>query len=972
MKICKTEQEYIQAIATDAQNACKKYGYLPSVLIAQACLENGYGIRDYWDNPEIELLMQHNNLLGMKASLLNASWSDKTVWSGKSFNKYTPEEYDGKPTIISDVFRAYDSVAQCFADYLLFMTYASNTVGGAPKYGTQVLNEKDPETLIKRVSSLGYATGSTYASNVMKIIQKHNLTQYDVLSSVPKTEQKYSIIDVTKQNLSQVPATRGSNKIEWIVVHYLGVPNADNENLYGGGYGGHYYVSRAGKIYKAADPRTAVVWHCGGGLQGSDGHAYHRICTNYNSIGIENGVCYTENVKDASGDSDKWYFTTETQEALVWLVSQLMDEYGIDIDHVIRHYDVTGKICPNPYVKNNKTRTSWTWDEFKTHLRNYRKGVNNMSKGIDISAWQETVDFKKVKADGVAFAILREGYRKATDARFFEYVKGCKGAGIYIPGVYHFIYAMNTADAAVEAQSCVKNVEKAGLPKSTVIWADLEYDTVTKAKKAGVTLTAKMQKDITYAFCEEIKRLGYPVGVYTNKDYLKNVYGTNLVNDYDIWMADYEASETPYPCVYQQTGSKGKVNGINGNVDMDRYVGYYTTNSANPKFKPQKQEEKPVVVKKSQREIYVNQMRAWVGKKESDGSFKVIIDTYNKGLADAVKRWGTRNVRMDYSWAWCACTVSSAGMACGLANIIPVEISCYYMIEIAKKHGIWVESDSYVPKMGDLILYDWNDSGSGDNQGTPDHIGVVELCDGKTITVIEGNKSNSVSRRTLNVNGRYIRGFIVPKFGETEEVVTPTVKKTVEELAKEVLEGKWGNGDDRKNRLTSAGYDYNAVQARVNELVKGETQSMPQKTVDELAKEVLQGKWGNGDARKKALTDAGYDYSAVQSRVNQLVKGNTQKEEVKPTQTVKEVTATAYATGFNASLAGAYRVTTALNMRNGGSLQYKVLKVLPENAVVRCYGYFTDSNGTRWLYVQTTLGGVKYTGFCSSKYLKKQ
>ena len=178
------------------------------------------------------------------------------------------------------------------------------------------------------------------------------------------------IHDITKENLSQVPASRGSNKIEFIVVHYLGVPNADNPYLYGGGYGGHYNIQRDGSVYKAADPKTAVVWHCGGGLQGSGGHTFHGICTNYNSIGIECGVCYSDtSVKEASGDSDQWYFTTETQESLVWLVDKLMKEYGIGIDHVIRHYDVTGKICPNPYVKNNKTRTRWTWDEFLARVK---------------------------------------------------------------------------------------------------------------------------------------------------------------------------------------------------------------------------------------------------------------------------------------------------------------------------------------------------------------------------------------------------------------------------------------------------------------------------------------------------------------------------------------------------------------------------------------------------------------------------
>ena len=78
-------------------------------------------------------------------------------------------------------------------------------------------------------------------------------------------------------------------------------------------------------------------------MQGPDGHTLHRICTNYNSIGIECGVCYTENVKDGDGDSNKWYFTEETQGSLVYLVSYLMDKYNIPIDRVVRHFDVTGE-----------------------------------------------------------------------------------------------------------------------------------------------------------------------------------------------------------------------------------------------------------------------------------------------------------------------------------------------------------------------------------------------------------------------------------------------------------------------------------------------------------------------------------------------------------------------------------------------------------------------------------------------------
>ena len=90
-------------------------------------------------------------------------------------------------------------------------------------------------------------------------------------------------------------------------------------------------------------------------------------------------------------------------------------------------------------------------------------------------------------------------------------------------------------------------------------------------------------------------------------------------------------------------------------------------------------------------------------------------------------------------------------------------------------------------------------------------------------------------------------------------------KKSIDELAKEVIRGDWGNGIERKNRLTAAGYDYSAVQKLVNE-------RLHKKTVDELVLEVIRGDWGNGAERKERLTAGGYDYYTVQARVNELLK----------------------------------------------------------------------------------------------------
>ena len=95
------------------------------------------------------------------------------------------------------------------------------------------------------------------------------------------------------------------------------------------------------------------------------------------------------------------------------------------------------------------------------------------------------------------------------------------------------------------------------------------------------------------------------------------------------------------------------------------------------------------------------------------------------------------------------------------------------------------------------------------------------------------------------------------------------ISKTLEEIAKEVVAGKWGNGNKRKTALTKAGYDYTTIQSLVNTLVNTETK----KSNEDIAKEVVAGKWGNGNKRKTALTKAGYDYTTIQSLVNKLLKG---------------------------------------------------------------------------------------------------
>lgn len=266
------------------------------------------------------------------------------------------------------------------------------------------------------------------------------------------------------------------------------------------------------------------------------------------------------------------------------------------------------------------------------------------------------------------------------------------------------------------------------------------------------------------------------------------------------------------------------------------------------------------------RQKIVSIMQGWIGLKRSDRSHAPIIDTYNgnKPLP--------RGYAVTYEDAYCATTTSAAAIKVGYTDIIPVECSCYYLIEKAKAMGIWQENDAYIPAPGDEVLYDWDDGpnyATTDNRGTPEHVGMVEAVSGSTIKVMEGNMSGGVvGRRNLQVNGRYIRGFICPNYASKATEKAP--EKSIDEIATEVLAGGWGNNPERKQRLEAAGYNYEAVQAAVNKKAKGGASA--KKNVAAVAQEVLLGKWGNNPARKKALEAAGYDYNAVQAEVNRLCR----------------------------------------------------------------------------------------------------
>ena len=159
-------------------------------------------------------------------------------------------------------------------------------------------------------------------------------------------------------------------------------------------------------------------------------------------------------------------------------------------------------------------------------------------------------------------------------------------------------------------------------------------------------------------------------------------------------------------------------------------------------------------------------MIGWLGWSEANGKHRKIIDLYNSQKPLPV------GYKVKYTDDWCAVSVTAAFLKAELPDIHFPECSCPRMIQKYKKAGRWMEADSYVPKPGDLVMYDWEDDGRGDNIGQPNHVGMVVNIVGGYIQVIEGNYGDAVKYRYLKIDGRYIRGFCLPDFASREDVMT--------------------------------------------------------------------------------------------------------------------------------------------------------------------------------------------------------
>lgn len=261
-----------------------------------------------------------------------------------------------------------------------------------------------------------------------------------------------------------------------------------------------------------------------------------------------------------------------------------------------------------------------------------------MFKGIDVSKWQGTIDWGKVKAAGIQFAMIRGGYGKNSDridSKFETNYKNAKKAGVPV-GVYHYSYAQSVEDAKKEAQFCISYL------KGKTLEYPVAFDIEDKTQ-AG--LTNERRTDIAKAFCDAMEKAGYYVVIYSSKDWLVNKLNMSKLTAYDVWLAQWAVQPT-YKGNFGmwQYSDKGRVNGISGNVDLDyAYKNYPSIIKAAGLNGFKKQETTPTVKPTKPTEP----TKVYYTVKKGDNLTK-IAKQYKTTVAQLVKWNGIKNPNLIY------------------------------------------------------------------------------------------------------------------------------------------------------------------------------------------------------------------------------------------------------------------------------------------------------------------------------------
>lgn len=416
-------------------------------------------------------------------------------------------------------------------------------------------------------------------------------------------------------------------------------------------------------------------------------------------------------------------------------------------------------------------------------------------KGLDVSnvpSYQRNITlatWKKIKAAGYSFVIIKaggsdDGFYK--DNVFEKNYKNAKEAGLNV-GAY-YVVGKAFMSATVGKQHAQKFIDiLKGKQFEYPVYLDIESQYFSAKNK-------KANTDACVAFVQALQNAGYWVGTYASTvSGYQNVLDDSRLQPYAHWVAEYNGEDK---CSYKgkvgvgiwQHTSSGKVTGINGNVDLNiSYIDYPSKIKAKGKNGFSKPATTKVTEASLRREM-VTLAESYVGCTVGSAKHKEIVDIFNTVQPDG---WP-----MNYTAAWCATFVSALAIKKfgkdKAKAYFPLSANCYNIIYKkttgAMAKGIWVENDAYIPSPGDWIIYDWNDNGVGDDKTGYDHVGIVKSVTNGTMTVIEGNMSNKCGTRTMNVNGRYIRGFVHIKYNELAGGTAAT-KPTATRVN---VDGLWG------------------------------------------------------------------------------------------------------------------------------------------------------------------------------------